>query len=168
MSGPVSTSRVFQAARVAKARLSAVTWPAHPRLASLPAPGVTYDSSVDHERNAEIIAVSSTVGEDDAITPHSFPDRREETLTLSIKVLTATGEHDDEDVIDRLEALCNEIQTAAWDTDAASPTGRSVPLGDNGVKTGGVASVQFSVFTDDDYDGYLGTAEVVYQLQYRI
>ena len=168
MSGAVTTSRVFDAAKAAKARISLLTWPAHPRLPNQPPPAVTYDSSADHEANAELVVISSSVGDDATIISDGLPDRRSETVSLSVMVLTATGETDDEVVIDRLRDICNAIQEAVWDTDQTSPTGRSVPFGANGVKTAGVSQVSFSVFTDDHIRGYLGTAEVVYSLQFRI
>jgi len=155
MSAPLSTSRVFVAARTARDRLvNSADIPLSPVTGKRPAVGF---AAVPHGADRETIVVRPVVGEDSQIVWDSMPNRRTETFGLEILVETGSWSSEDQ-AIDRLEVLTDGVQRTFYDDrvgDVVSVVGAA------GLALDGVQSVQFEVTVDSD-GRYRGGSAVFY------
>jgi hypothetical protein len=164
-----ATSRVFDAARKCKVRLSAQTWPPHPVTGLLPQIAL---ADYDPDGFAEIVWIVPDVGDDASITWRSLPNGRDEEFDLVIQVTSFATDRDgqtqEDQLLDRLEELADVVQRAFYnDLDGVAPTSRVILLDiTQAVKLEGVGQVAFAMWPNGE--GLSGSATVRYRLAFRI
>lgn len=164
-----NTSRVFEAARKCKVRLSAETWPLHPVTGTAPQVAL---ADRDPDTEAEIVWIVPDVGDDASITWRSLPNGRDEVFDLIIRVTSFSVDRDEQvqedQLLDRLEELADVVQRAFYDdAGVVGPTERARPLDiAEAVKLEGVGQVAFAMWPNGE--GLSGSAVVRYRLAFRI
>lgn len=164
-----ATSRVFEAARQCKVRLSDQSWPPHPITGRWPQVAL---ADYDPDGQGEIVWIVPDVGDDASITWRSLPNGRDEEFELVIQITSSAvdrdGQAQEDQLLDRLEELADVVQRAFYDdADGVAPTAR-VTLLDiaEAVKLEGVGQVAFAMWPNGE--GLSGSAVVRYRLAFRI
>jgi hypothetical protein len=160
-----NTSRVFEAARRAKERLTEQSWPTHP--ATGDEPQITF-TDPDIDGQGEIIWLIPDIGDDAAIEVRSLPNGRNEMFDLVFTIYTdalVTDEFDEDACLDRLEELADVVQRAFYNDNET--VDRWSLLTTSSVSLEGFTKVSFSI-TPTEGGMRRGVCEIRYRTAHRI
>lgn len=120
------TSRVFAAWRATTADLRAASWPAHPRSAQI-RPEVTFGIAKGFAGEAIVVPGRKPVGgTTQTRATLGAGSGKDETFTLLIGVTTNVPGMESEEVLDRLEELCDVVQQTFRSPQTGLPIGSNV------------------------------------------